>query len=99
MTHNITIKIWERELNFEVDTDKDPLLEENLRRAADIINDRIRTMVLDYNVDIQDVLSLLLLSRVKDDLLKRSDVNKETQMVFRELDELDRDLEEYLSSR
>lgn len=99
MTHNITIKIWERELNFEVDTDKDPLLEENLRRAADIINDKIRTMVLDYNVDIQDVLSLLLLSRVKDDLLKRSDVNKETQMVFRELDELDRDLEEYLSSR
>ncbi len=99
MTHKITIKIWEREFNFEVDTEKEPLLEESLRRAADTINDKIRTMVLEYNVDIQDILSFMLLTRIKDDILKRSDDNSEVGKLNRELEILDRELEEYLASR
>ena len=99
MIHKISIKIWDSELSFNVDTDREPLLEENLRRAADIINDRLRTMMLDYDVRIQDALSMLLLSQVKENLLLRSNDDTESGKLNDELAELERNLEEYLSRR
>lgn len=99
MIHKISIKIWDRYLDFDVDTDKDPLQEESLRRAADVINEKIRVMVLDYNADIQDVLSLLLLLQVKEDIVSEETGSRQSEQIMKQLSRLDSDLEEYLASR
>ena len=94
MKQRITLRIAGKETQHLVDAER----EELIRAAADRINKEIDSLRFDFrDQNLNDVLSMILLSEETKLLEMESRTNKETDNLLRRLEELDASLGEYLS--
>lgn len=92
----ITIKIAGKEYSLSIDSSK----EESIRKAADRLNMEIEALQYDYHgPDLKDILSIVLLSEEQKLVEMETKSNSEINNTIHSLEEIDRMLGEYLSSR
>ena len=94
MKQRITLKIAGKKMELMVGQDR----EEVIRAAADRINKEIDALRFDFrDQDLSDVLSMILLSEETRLLELEARSMQENNSVLHRLEELDANLEEYLS--